>query len=106
MLKDKIDYFLSSNKNYKMFTIHDNELEKRNIKLLIAPQDNEYFEDMDIFKDYLVVYYKNNGLHPHLLIHNLKTGENSRHKVGDCGEVQPCLNKVINYLLRIFILLV
>jgi oligopeptidase B len=92
MLKNETDYFLSTNKDYKLFSILDKDLEGRKIKLLTSPETGEYFEDMDIFKDYLVVYFKK-YLSPHLLVHNLKSGENARYKIGEPGEVQPCLNK-------------
>jgi protease II len=101
-LSNSKDYYQSINKDYKLFCIHDKDINKDILNLLIAPDNDEYFEDMDIFKDYLIIYLKK-SLVPYILLHNIKTGENSRHRIGEPGEVQPCLNKVFIINLEFFI---
>jgi protease II len=72
------------------------------LKLLIKPKSIQYFEDMDIFKDYLVVYMKEK-LAPCVLLYNLKTGEIKKFHLEIPGEVQPGLNKVrVVFILGLF----
>jgi len=95
IVDSKDDPLMKNNKNYKLFTINEKKIENvaNNLELLIFPENNEYFEDMDVFKDHVVVYLKKD-LHPHLLIHDVNKKTNTRIKVGEyAGEVSPGLNK-------------
>ena len=89
---------MSKNEDYKLFVIKDSGISNpsENLKLLIFPEDEEYFEDIDIFKEYVCVYYKKN-LQPFILIHDINSGNNTRLELGDgVGELTPGLNKAFN----------
>jgi oligopeptidase B len=93
MLEDDPDYFLAKNRDFKLFTIKDEDIGKGNgVELLVKPDDGQYFEDMDIFKDYLIIYYKKH-LKPYVLLYNILTQERNFIEIDKPGEIHPGLNK-------------
>jgi oligopeptidase B len=86
---------MKKNENFKLFTIKDDQLKyiNKNLKLLVFPEKEEFFEDIDVFENYVAIYYKKD-LQPYLLIHDVVSNTETRIKVGETqGEITPCLNK-------------
>jgi protease II len=94
LLENNPDYFLARNKNYKLFTIKDIDVLKGvSAKLIIKPEEGQLFEDMDIFKDHLIIYYKVH-MKPYILLYSIKTQTIDKIEINKPGEIQPGLNKV------------
>lgn len=72
------DFYVLTNKdgatNFKLMKTPVNKTEKENWIEVIPHRDDYLLEDIDIFKDYLVVSERNNGLNK-INITNWKTGE-------------------------------
>lgn len=94
-LKDEDNFCLNS--DIKLYSIKakdtKNKININSLKLILIPDENEYFEDMQVFKHDIVIYSKKN-LIPTITVYNIATKKTYKYNINNkLGEITPGINK-------------
>ena len=85
---------------FNLYSIKEDDIKSNNnkmniskLKLLLVPEENEFIEDMQVFKENIVLYSKHNMI-PTVILYNIATKTTKRYNINNqSGVISPGVNK-------------